>query len=279
MAVNVYPVLGNLAAVTALAGTGGTWNGAKVQLSKANITPDPSTLLADMTPADFTGYALSAAVTWGTPFIDTDGVEKTVGVAKQFTQTGTGVTNTVYFYVIVGDPAGTPFAIASFRYTSSVQFTQTNAGLVVLPVLSLSEAVTGLVYSQLNAIHALTFLTSATKYLDGVSIRLFSNNLTPTPENVLADFTESAWTGYAEAGPLVWGVPFLAPDAVIKVAAASVQFTQTGVISTGTSYGWYMVGDPGGAEYLVASQRFDTPVNFVATGIGVVVDPTFALAE
>lgn len=279
MAVNVYPVLGNLAVILELAGAGGTWNGAKVQLSKANITPDPSTLLVDMTPADFTGYALSAAVSWGTPFIDTDGVEKTVGVAKQFTQTGTGTVNTVYFFVLVGDPAGTPFAIASFRYASSVQFTQANAGLVVLPTLALSEAVTGLVYSQLNAIKSLTFLISATKYLDGVVIRLFGNNITPTPANVLADFVESAWTGYAESAPLVWGVAFLATDGVIKVAAASVQFTQSGVVATGTGYGWYMVGAPGGAEYLVASQRFDTPVNFTATGVGVVVDPTFALAE
>lgn len=275
----IFPAIGDRAVLAAIAAASAPYNGAKVQLFQANITPGPDTLLAAMTAATFTGYSLSAAVTWGTPILAPDALQKTVGVAKQFTQTDITTTNTVYGYVLVGDPSGTPYALASYRFASPASFTAAGNGVVVLPEVSLVQGGGGIVYSTLGQVNCLTVLSASGKYLDGAVVRLFKNNFSPNPASLLADFDEADFTGYAESAPVVWGVPYLDVDGIIKVTAGSVQYTQTGTGTTNTCYGWYLVGDPGGTEYLIGSERFDSPVSFTFTGAGKVVDSSFWMAQ
>lgn len=275
----IFPALGDRAVVAAIAALATTGSGAKIQLYNADVTPNPSTLLASLPPCTFSGYALSAAVVWGTAYQAPDGIQKVTGVAKQFTQTAITVTDTAYGYVVVGTPSGTPFALASYRFANPIPFTAIGNGVVVLPELSLVQNGNGIIYSNLGISKNLAGLVAGSGYLDGAVVRLYANDITPNPTTLLGGFTELVATGYAESAALVWGVPFTGVDGVTKVEAASVQFTQTGTVATGTAYGWYMVGDPGGSEYLIASERFLTPVPFTFIGAGVVVDPSFWLAQ
>ena len=86
-----------LAMLTALIATGAPWNGGKVHLFQNNIVLGPTVTLANLTEADFTGYAASSAVTWGTPGYLPNGTAVVTGDTKQF-QVGSTPTvfNTVY---------------------------------------------------------------------------------------------------------------------------------------------------------------------------------------
>lgn len=59
----------------ALIAEGGALDGAVMMLFKNNVTPNDETVMADLTPADFTGYAVSDPLEWGTPYIDGDSGE------------------------------------------------------------------------------------------------------------------------------------------------------------------------------------------------------------
>jgi hypothetical protein len=79
---------------------------AKIGLIKAAIAPTPTTQLADLTPADFDGYAMSGAVTWTTTFVDQMGLVTVSAGSKHYQPTGHAIVNTIYGAYLV-DNAGT----------------------------------------------------------------------------------------------------------------------------------------------------------------------------
>lgn len=81
-----------------ITGVDGTFEEVVIRLFKNNFTPNPDQVLGDLEEADFTGYAASSAVTWGTVFTNSDGFAEVIGSTKQFTATGSAVTNVVYGY-------------------------------------------------------------------------------------------------------------------------------------------------------------------------------------
>lgn len=98
-----------------------------------------------------------------------------------------------------------------------------------------------------------TILTSVVA--GGIDIHLFVNDLVPTLDSVLFDFTEAAWSGY---------VPITVPavDFIFQAIAAHVaQLTAAPIFFTNTSgvdqqvYGYYAT-TPGGGNVLWAA-RFD----------------------
>lgn len=125
------------AIVTALTATGGSLNGAKVHLYKNDYTPGPGSRLTDLIEADFTGYAASAALVWGSTF--TDELHNAVAAAAsvQFNDTGEAVTNTVYGYYVT-DGAGAVLLYAE-RFDSPVPMTGPAQAIVVLPEFSFGQ--------------------------------------------------------------------------------------------------------------------------------------------
>lgn len=113
----------------ALIAEDGPLDGAKLGLYKAPFTPTKFTVLADLTVADFTGYALSAAITWGTPLNDPDGTAYVPGGQIEFIASGSAIANTIYGAYIV-DAAGTGL-IAVLPFDSSVGVSGTGQGVVV----------------------------------------------------------------------------------------------------------------------------------------------------
>lgn len=127
----VIPASARLATVTELT-TAGVLDGVKVALFKNDLLPTPFSKLADFTEADFTGYARSAVLTWGSAF--TDAAMNAIAVAGsiQFNCTGSTTGNIIYGYYVItpGTPDELQFAE---RFPSPVGISQAGQAVVLLP--------------------------------------------------------------------------------------------------------------------------------------------------
>lgn len=118
--------------LTELVAASNLWNGAKVLLFKNNVSPGPNTVLGDLTECDFTGYAVSAAVTWGTPGWQPDGTAIVVGDLKTFTVGATPtILNTVYGWALVD--TGKTVCYLARKFDTAVNLTQAGNFVDVVP--------------------------------------------------------------------------------------------------------------------------------------------------
>lgn len=131
----------DLALLAALTETDGALFGAKIGLFKANVTLQPSTVLADLSEADFTGYARSAAITWGTPGVSSDKTPMVAGDAKVFTA-GNPITvpNQIYGYFVC-DAAGTGLLYAE-KFANPLNVSQSLQQLRIVPTFSTTNQAT-----------------------------------------------------------------------------------------------------------------------------------------
>jgi hypothetical protein len=123
----------SLAALEELASAGNLFDGAIVRLFQNDVTPDRDTVIGDLTAADFTGYADSAAVTWATPFLDSNGDAILPGDLKEF-MAGSPVTvsNTIYGYAIVN--TGATVLLWAERFDAPVIVSTAGKTIAVMPV-------------------------------------------------------------------------------------------------------------------------------------------------
>lgn len=131
MAVNPKAVA--LETLTTLIDTGGQFDGAKVGLFQEPITPTPDTVLADLTPCDFDGYALSSALTWGTPFYGAEETAQVPAGLKQFIATGSTTPNNVWGWYVV-DGAGTTLLLVE-PFEDAIPVLTTGEGVALVPTL------------------------------------------------------------------------------------------------------------------------------------------------
>lgn len=109
----------------------------------------------------------------------------------------------------------------------------------------------------------------------GVTFRyhLFSNNVTVSDATVLADFTESAFPGYAthDIASAGWGSP--TDDGTCSTsAAADITTTSTGT-SGETCYGYYVTDTADGAY--IFGENFATPVSMALASTTITISPRF----
>lgn len=279
MGVITYPSGADLKVLDALKGVGAHLTGSKLGLFSNDIMLSSATAVGDLTPCAFTGYALSAAVTLGTSYIDENGIPTLPATSLAFNQSGIGALDTARGAYLVGDPSGTPRLAAAQKFSSPVSFDRTGRGKVIVPAYQIVRSGTPVwkvpVTDQLAILNA---LIATGKLLDGVGVMLWQNNYVPTVQTTLADLTACTFTGYSAVDPVVWAAastPETAGGA--RVLGASVQFQQTARTTDNTAYGWALVGDPGGTPYLLCAQRFDIPVQFNLIGRAVNIVPEFDL--
>lgn len=126
----------SLALLGELVGVGGLFAGALIKLFKNDIVPGEESTIATFTAADFTGYAPSAAVTWGTPGVSGDGTPQVLGDTKVFTA-GTPLTQAGTVYgVYVTNTAGTVLLYAE-RFAQPVLISIPGQQVAYTPKFSL----------------------------------------------------------------------------------------------------------------------------------------------
>lgn len=91
----------------------------------------------------------------------------------------------------------------------------------------------------------------------GHTLRLFKNNITPTPANLLADFVESTYLSYAGISLSgAFTTPIKVIDGEYQTSAPTFTFSASAGATPENAYGFYI--DDG--TYVKFSMRFSAPV-------------------
>lgn len=110
--------------------------------------------------------------------------------------------------------------------------------------------------------------------LNGLYLRLYKNDVTPTRLLDRAAYTEADFTGYAPVGFIDWGTSFIDENVNARTDHDPVVFTQTGTGTTNNIYG-YFVTDGAGTVMWFAERNPVAPVAMDATGKTYTVFPRF----
>jgi len=116
-------------------------------------------------------------------------------------------------------------------------------------------------------------MTDAGKPWEEVTIRLFKNDVVPTPEMDTSVFEEADFSGYAEVLAEDPGSPVYEGDDSVTINWQSVQFSQAGTAVGNTIYGYYMTITVLGIHSVIGAVRFPEPVGMAATGDAIIVVP------
>lgn len=114
---------------------GGMLDGVKLHLFKNDIQIGPGLLVSQLVEADYDGYAASAVIVWGEPFLDAGGNGLMVGDTKQFHPTGSVVTNDIYGYWMMPTVATTT-PIKAVRFPSPQPMTGVLSAIIVTPTFA-----------------------------------------------------------------------------------------------------------------------------------------------
>lgn len=120
-------------------------------------------------------------------------------------------------------------------------------------------------------------LVATGQFLDGLTIRLFQNNVAIGPQTGINDFVEADFTGYAPAVGVTWGAVW--SDAVGNAyeTGDTKQFTCNGTGSANQIFGWYATKGASPSEVFQFGESFDNPIPVSQNGNVVIVVPQYAL--
>lgn len=137
LATQIIPETQRLIVLTRLEAAGGPWEAMELRLYQLPTTvPPDDVLLADLTEADFTGYAAEAPVILLGPAIAPDGSAYFVASTVLFTRTAGAVSNTIYGAYLV-NTAGTAL-VAVFPFVTPVGMVNTGDAIPIAPQLHYS---------------------------------------------------------------------------------------------------------------------------------------------
>lgn len=135
-----------------------------------------------------------------------------------------------------------------------------------------------LIFTQPVQREILNSATASGGVLDTAKMDLFTNNVSPTAQSLLADFTIASFTGYAQAD-ITWGTAYNNSDSEAEIDGSTCQFTFTDTTPV-TCYGYIVTAvnpvTPSLTE-LVYAEAFASPVNLAVTDDAVVVVPRVTL--
>lgn len=122
----------------ALIATGAPLDDCKLYLFSNDLIPDATTLVADLTAPLYTGYAASAVLVWGAPFVDALNNGQLRAQHIQFQPTGTAVGSTIFGWYITGaTPALYPIVVE--RLPEPVPLTGPTDALLIEPRFTLRQ--------------------------------------------------------------------------------------------------------------------------------------------
>lgn len=124
--------------LTQMTAAGGVLDGVKVHLFKNDIQLTPGVLVSQLIEADYTGYAASAELAWGAPFLTVTGDGKVVADNVQFQPTGTATACDVYGYWVMPTVATTT-PIQVVKFSSPVPMTGPLSAIIVTPEFTMPQ--------------------------------------------------------------------------------------------------------------------------------------------
>lgn len=132
----------------------------------------------------------------------------------------------------------------------------------------------------LTDVGAQVLLAKAFNTTKDLTLRLFTNDITPTDAFVQSDFTEAAGGGYT-AIPLssdaIVSVVGTAPNAIAQAAYTQVSFNFTGALTTnGSVYGYYVTNTAG---QVIFAERATAPYIPANNGDALLLTPIFKLSS
>jgi len=113
-------------------------------------------------------------------------------------------------------------------------------------------------------------------------IRLYVNDLDPTADMVLADFTEADYTGYSEVAVDTLGVAWDDAGGNARQEYEAALFQPTGTAVPNVIVGWYMVGGGVGlpiTDLVMAAERFPVPVTLASAADLVIVQAVLGINQ
>jgi len=99
-------------------------------------------------------------------------------------------------------------------------------------------------------------------------MHLYTNDITPTPDALEADFTEADFGGYA-AKAITWEAPYIDGAGLVHAVGNVTTFVCTGT-PPNDIYGYYVIG--AGGEYLGGARFDDAPRPVPGAGYGISAD-------
>jgi hypothetical protein len=127
--------------------------------------------------------------------------------------------------------------------------------------------------SEVQQFAALAAIEAAA--LSNFTVHLYSKAISPTPDRVLADFTECTFGGYAPKTGQAWIGPLADPIGHVQLMSQNLVWIRTSVPPGETVYGYY-VTDAGNTKLLFFEQ-LDTPVSMGAVGSAVALVLNYAI--
>lgn len=115
-----------------------------------------------------------------------------------------------------------------------------------------------------NLLAGLTQLMATGGPFNALTLALYQNNLTPTPGNVLADFTIADYDGYANVAGVTFSSPYYDTDGTALAIGADAPFICTGSTTPNTIYGYLYVD--AGVTTLKAAFQFANSVGIAKAG-------------
>jgi hypothetical protein len=129
----------------AVGSTGLLLDNTTLRLFKADLTLGPNTTLAELTEADYTGYAAKNPILMGTPFDDANGNALQYQASAIFQPTGTTVSNTVFGWFIVGGDGtmsgGTGYLLCAKKFDNPISLASPLDAVVVDNFIAINNPV------------------------------------------------------------------------------------------------------------------------------------------
>jgi len=102
-----------------------------------------------------------------------------------------------------------------------------------------------------------TELIDTGNLLDAAEVRLFTNDIQPTAENVVGDFTAPTYTGAGDEA-VTWLAPSIADDGTVEAIGTLGEFRPTDAVTPNTVYGAILLS--AGGAYLMGARFEDGPL-------------------
>lgn len=120
-------------------------------------------------------------------------------------------------------------------------------------------------YAIAKASELKQLLTLKTEVLDGGTIDLYQNDITPTPDTVVGDLDVATFTGYAQVTLTTFSAPYLNADGAGAVLTPLAQFNTAAPYTVGNVVYGYWIEDVDGA-LLLAGRFPNAPITMAGAG-------------